>query len=303
MGITPGQPIPSQAGQSGKFLTTNGTALSWGTAGGGSPGGSTTQIQYNDAGAFAGAAALTYATTGTHLTATAQAATDVPLKVVAAASQSGDLFAAVNSGGTSFVRVFPTEAAPTALVRVGHNALAAGTGCLDLFRGNNGSGNQVFRVVVADGINARVWMDGEGNAYFHNRISFGSNGGLSGTINIGGSGRAVRNENSGEALKVTGNGLSVIHNGTAATVCPTTVQGFASQSANLQEWQSSASAVYGTVTENGYFTTRKTSAPADAELIAGELAWWFDSSNGAAKAVFKGKSADGTVVTGEVALA
>jgi hypothetical protein len=55
--------------------------------------------------------------------------------------------------------------------------------------------------------------------------------------------------------------------------------------------------------KNGYSITAKTSAPADADLAAGELAYWFDSTNGAAMARFKGKQANGTVVSGAVALA
>ena len=80
------------------------------------------------------------------------------------------------------------------------------------------------------------------------------------------------------------------------------VDAHASQTANLTEWRSSGGTVYGSVSENGYFTTRKTSAPADGELAASEVALWFDSTNGAAKLMIKGKSADGTVVTGSVAL-
>jgi hypothetical protein len=90
---------------------------------------------------------------------------------------------------------------------------------------------------------------------------------------------------------------------TGNSVIGITVRALSSQSANLQEWQSSAAAIYGTISENGYYTTRKTSAPADAELTAGEAAWWFDSSNGASKLMVKAKSADGTVVTGSLALA
>jgi HK97 family phage major capsid protein len=52
----------------------------------------------------------------------------------------------------------------------------------------------------------------------------------------------------------------------------------------------------------GYFFTKLSAAPADAELAAGELALWFDKTNGAAKLKIKGKSANGTVVQGEVAL-
>lgn len=50
-------------GTSGQVLTSNGTSAYWATGGGGgggSPGGSTTQIQFNDAGAFAGSANLTF---------------------------------------------------------------------------------------------------------------------------------------------------------------------------------------------------------------------------------------------------
>ena len=48
--------------------------------------------------------------------------------------------------------------------------------------------------------------------------------------------------------------------------------------------------------------TSKNAAPADADISTGELAFWFDKTAGAAKAMFKGKNASGTVVTGSVAL-
>lgn len=44
-------------------------------------------------------------------------------------------------------------------------------------------------------------------------------------------------------------------------------------------------------------------APADAELAAGDIALYYDDTNGAAKLKIKAKSANGTVVAGEVALA
>lgn len=47
--------FPSQTGNSGKYLTTNGSTLSWATISGGSPGGSTGEIQYNSSGTFLGA--------------------------------------------------------------------------------------------------------------------------------------------------------------------------------------------------------------------------------------------------------
>jgi hypothetical protein len=62
--------LPSADGTTGQVLSTNGSGtLSWATASG-SPGGSTTQLQYNNAGAFAGATNLV--TDGSNLTINAQ---------------------------------------------------------------------------------------------------------------------------------------------------------------------------------------------------------------------------------------
>jgi hypothetical protein len=49
--------FPSQTGNSGKYLTTNGSTLSWATVsgGGGTPGGTSGQVQYNNSSAFGGA--------------------------------------------------------------------------------------------------------------------------------------------------------------------------------------------------------------------------------------------------------
>lgn len=52
----------------------------------------------------------------------------------------------------------------------------------------------------------------------------------------------------------------------------------------------------------GWIFTRKTAAPADADLAASEMTLWFDSTAGAAKLMIKAKNASGTVVTGSVNL-
>jgi len=63
--------LPTQASNSGKYLTTNGTNTSWATvSGGGSPGGSTTQVQFNNAGSFGGSANFTWDGTNAQLGAT-----------------------------------------------------------------------------------------------------------------------------------------------------------------------------------------------------------------------------------------
>jgi hypothetical protein len=63
---------PSQTGNSGKYLTTNGTTTSWATvSGGGSPAGADTQVQYNSGGSsFGASSAFTFASGTGVVTAT-----------------------------------------------------------------------------------------------------------------------------------------------------------------------------------------------------------------------------------------
>lgn len=81
------------------------------------------------------------------------------------------------------------------------------------------------------------------------------------------------------------------------------LKGVASQSGDQLTLLDSADATQSRFNKDGVFMTRKTAAPADGDLVAGEMALWFDSSNGAAKLMVKAKEAGGTVRTGEVALA
>lgn len=61
---------PTQTGNSGKYLTTDGTNASWGTITLPTPGGSNTQIQYNDSGSFGGSSSFTWNNSTGTLTAT-----------------------------------------------------------------------------------------------------------------------------------------------------------------------------------------------------------------------------------------
>lgn len=94
--------LPSQTGNSGKYLTTNGSTPSWGTVSGGTPAGSTTEIQYNNAGAFDGQANITTtegATTGNELSiAGGSVTTGKALNVTANALTTGSV---VNVSSTS----------------------------------------------------------------------------------------------------------------------------------------------------------------------------------------------------------
>jgi hypothetical protein len=53
---------------------------------------------------------------------------------------------------------------------------------------------------------------------------------------------------------------------------------------------------------NAAVATSRTTIPADGDLSAGQMAIWFDATNGAAKLKIKAKEAGGTVRVGEVAL-
>lgn len=87
--------------------TINGTSLlgSGDIAVSASPGGSSGQVQYNNAGAFGGAVAIVYAGSGTHVVVTAQASTTVPMAVQAATSQTANLQEWRNSAGTALTVV------------------------------------------------------------------------------------------------------------------------------------------------------------------------------------------------------
>lgn len=80
-------------------------------------------------------------------------------------------------------------------------------------------------------------------------------------------------------------------------------QDHASGTGDLLNVQTSGSVVRSRFNKGGYFMTKVNSAPADADVGVGEMALWFDSTNGAAKLMIKAKEAGGTVRTAQVALA
>lgn len=107
----------------------------------------------------------------------------------------------------------------------------------------------------------------------------------------------------GGGATVSGAPAAACHAQSRLTTTPAMIaQGASGQTANLHEWRDSAAVVHSTVTENGYATTRKNAAPADAELIAGEAAYWFDATNGAARFVIKAKTLNGTIASGSITL-
>jgi hypothetical protein len=117
------------AGTSGFFLQSNGAGAdpSWASVPAATPGGSSGQLQFNSASTFGGAAALTYATSGTHLTITAAADATIPLDCKAkSVTQSGELQRWLKYDGTVLGSIqsdgaphFPTPSNPTYGTRIG----------------------------------------------------------------------------------------------------------------------------------------------------------------------------------------
>jgi hypothetical protein len=143
------------------------TALEYATASGGTPGGSSGQVQYNNAGAFGGMTAVVYAGSGTLVTVTSQAASDVPLLVKGAASQSGNLIETRNSSNTVLTAI-----------------TSAGDILCGMLRSSTGATTSA--IYVAEGLRKRWELSGaEQNQYMTTGCAFD---GGSNWILIGGGG-------------------------------------------------------------------------------------------------------------------
>ncbi len=209
------------------------------------------------------------------------------------------------------------------------------TGTQTIQTGAAGTRGLVVKGAVSQSANLTEWQDSTGNkkTYIDGTgalttvnnvpIQFTNTGGTVGDYihldnannfacrNNAGSGNAFYGVNSGGGsciFQTAGvNRTTLDTNGTTTMTGVSSAvrlipKGAAGQTGNLTEWQDSSGNPLSTVSENGYFTTRKNAAPADAELSTGEAAFWFDSTAGAAKLMVKAKNASGTVVTGSIPL-
>lgn len=98
------------------------------------------------------------------------------------------------------------------------------------------------------------------------------------------------------------NGMLTVFSLTASDVtCNLSAAG--SQTADILQAMDSGGNILSRFNKAGYFMTRKNAAPANGDLASSEMALWLDATNGAGKLMVKAKTADGTVVTGSLALA
>ena len=154
----------------------------------------------------------------------------------------------------------------------------SGTPSLELQRG----GSSVFKFASSASGVGQVFLGASPVARFSNiggtgaSLSIGANDdGAVGTFAVGSSSPALR-------------GL--------------VARGRSGQTGSLVEVQDAGGNALSRFDKNGYFMTRRTVAPADADLVSGELALWFDTTPKAAKLRIKAKTSAGVVVNGSVDL-
>lgn len=193
----------------GTGLAMSGTTLN-GTAST-PPGGSSGQVQFNNAGAFGGAAALVYAASGSHLTATALTAADVPVVAKGTTSQSGDLFECQNTSGTVLFRVSsggtPSAQSGTDSERFGAGASNAGNYSVAVGRDAATSGT--FSVAIGRAASATETGGAGSTVVGANSTSNGSGNAIlgAGQTIVGSNGTLVGNGNT-ISLGVAGVGLN-----------------------------------------------------------------------------------------------
>lgn len=98
-------------------------------------------------------------------------------------------------------------------------------------------------------------------------------------------------------------GARALFRSIGTTVTPLTLRAAVGQSVNiLSVLDGAGTSVPVRINKDGYLAIRRTSAPADADVVTSELMFWFDNTPGSAKLMVKAKNSSGTVVSGSVAL-
>lgn len=133
-----GVPAGGTAGQVLSKIDGTDYNTQWVNQSGGSPGGSSGQLQYNNAGAFGGTAAIVYAASGTHLNVTTQSVSDIACGVTLAASHAADIYRVRTSGGNDAVRIYSNGSNGFALWLSGYQTGGTGRGATLRADPNNG---------------------------------------------------------------------------------------------------------------------------------------------------------------------
>ena len=157
---------PASGGGTSNYLRADGTWAAPG--GGGSPGGSSGQVQFNASGSFGGAAGLNYQPGASpNVTVQAQNAAYVPFVAKGAVSQTADLFETQDSSGTSLFSfdnygrpIATSSSIPTIAAGAG-----AGSGASASISGNDVAGVITLNTGTGGTANANLFNVTFGNAY------------------------------------------------------------------------------------------------------------------------------------------
>lgn len=221
-----------------------------------SPAGSSGQLQFNDAGAFGGAGAVTYSPSGTLFTVTSQEAAHVPFCVKGATSQSGNLSEWRNSSGTILTRIDSAGVIRSPITGAFSPVLVTAGGV-----SINGASIQVQHVTMNGWWGLTQNATGGISLGSGHKIvwsSTASNAPATGTVGDAGIAR-----NSAGMVEVNSGTIGTLRdfmarNVTAvaqsATDIPFVVRGAASQSANLTEWRNSSGTVVASIDPFGWMT-------------------------------------------------
>lgn len=202
--------------------------VTWGAGGGGgTPGGSSGQMQWNNAGSFAGAAFSTVATSGTHLRLTAQAATDIPFAVRGATSQTANLQQWENSAGTAVTSI----SSAGAIISQAGAALGNGS-----FAVNNGLNTILYNSAIFGWSSTSTV--GVTTTTFDTALRRNAAGILEVNNGTAGQWRSLR-----------------VGAASAATIAMV-VRAAASQTANLQQWENSGGTALASISSAGNLTAQ-----------------------------------------------
>jgi len=247
--------LPTQATNSGKYLTTDGTNTSWATAGG-SPGGSTTQVQFNSSGSFGGSANFTWDGTNAQLGATgalrfadtdssnyvafkspATVASNVTWTLPATDGTAGQVLKTDGTGNLSWTSTLPASG-PTS---VEYLVVAGGGGGGTYQSGGGGAGGLLtttgyttavgtsYTVTVGAGAAAKSSTIAIGNSGSNSVFGTGTvtnSAATSGSItSVGGGGGATGGGNAGSATTGGSGGGGGSNSGSTAGAAGTSGQG------------------------------------------------------------------------------
>lgn len=235
---------------------------------GGSPGGSTTQVQYNSSGAFAGDAGMTYDATNDALTVSGRVVTPI-IRVV---SDSAAALKIQNQGGTSDVLTVDTSG--NTIITKHVKAAAANT--YDVGASSVDYRNCYSRTLISGGNLAITAGGGGGQITFtanasttvatwtSSLVKFSRNvdiGDVGNSCNLTMYGNVTVGDPAGAGRTHGFHGLTTFTPGVTASGAILTVKDNASHtSGNAQEWQTSAGAVNFAIGADGKLKTNQATA-------------------------------------------